>query len=73
MDPALTDVRVSEAFPGGWIDGNGCLHFSIEEFHKLHGMPDDEASRAETRAIFEKLWKRLAPGSTLIFREHPPE
>jgi hypothetical protein len=70
-DPALTDVRVEEAFPGAWIDGNGCLHFSLEEFHKLHGMPDDEASRAETMQIFRKLWATMQPGQTIVFREAP--
>lgn len=74
MSNPLVDVCAERypEFPGLWKDATGALHFSIEEFHNAHGIPNDPASIEETREIAMAMIARAMPEARVTFCPTPP-
>lgn len=55
--------------PGFYVRPDGSVIVNLERFHRLHGFPDDEASRAETIAMVRAEVERARPGARTIIMQ----
>jgi hypothetical protein len=68
FNPLLTDVRVKTLRPGMWQDGNGMIHFNIDEMVTGNGMELTE----ENRKVMRELAREVVALASKIKGHKPP-